>query len=119
MNVKISIDLLRVNGAQWASMMDANGKECVGVFVPREELFCPEDKTQSAHLLATMVETPSNPFKEFGIKPHITKARYDAMNETERRNIPFIGSGSYIKQEVPQEVKQAAVSVAPNLQAPK
>lgn len=108
--VKLSMNLLAINGSQVLTLKGQNGKPVYFVGVPASELFIPRDATGAAYLMATMYETPSSQFSDFAIKPYVSAAQYNAMSDEQRRAIPFIGKGSYVAEQPSTAMTSNAVS---------
>lgn len=109
--IKISLNLLKIEGAFVSATSDEQGKTRYYVSVPADQLYIPQNAQGQAHLTATLIETPANQFNDFAIRPYVPAARLSAMSEEQRRAIPFIGSGSYIRQAVPTAVTSQAVQL--------
>ena len=109
-HIRISINLLKVEGAIVTTTQDVNGKPVYYVSIPASQLFIPNNAHGQAHLTATLVETPANQYSDFAIRPYVSPSQFNAMSDEQRRALPFIGSGKYMQPAVSTAVTSSAVA---------
>lgn len=98
-NIRVSIDLTKVEGARTIKAKAPNGNTEYYVAIPASSLFVPKDTT-SAYLTLTMIPSPNALYGDFMLKPYVNGNAYQAMSNDERNAIPIIGKGTYIKQKL-------------------
>lgn len=98
-NIRVSIDLTKVEGARTIKAKAPNGNNEYYVAIPVSSLFVPKDTT-SAYLTLTMIPSPNALYGDFMLKPYVNGNAYQAMSNDERNAIPIIGKGTYIKQKL-------------------
>lgn len=110
-NIRLSHDLLRVEGAKTVIIPNERGQKEYYVAVPCSKLYIPNDNRGGAFLISQLIETTNNQYAQFGIKPYVSPQEWQAMSEEQRRAIGFIGSGRYIQRPVPTSLTQSAQMV--------
>lgn len=108
-NIRVSIDLTKVDGARTIRAAAPSGKQEYYVAIPVSSLFLPKD-SKSAHLTCTMIPCPNALYGDFMLKKYINGTTYANMSQEERNAVPIIGKGTYI---VPKMEKQQAQAFAP------
>lgn len=108
-NIRVSIDLTKVDGARTIRAAAPNGKQEYYVAIPVSSLFLPKD-SKSAHLTCTMIPCPNAIYGDFMLKKYINGTTYANMSREEREKVPIIGKGTYI---VPKMEKSQAQAYAP------
>lgn len=108
-NIRVSIDLTKVDGARTIRAAAPNGKQEYYVAIPASSLFLPKD-SKSAHLTCTMIPCPNALYGDFMLKKYINGTTYANMSREEREAVPIIGKGTYI---VPKMEKTQAQAFAP------
>lgn len=108
-NIRVSIDLTKVDGARTIRAAAPNGKQEYYVAIPVSSLFLPKD-SKSAHLTCTMIPCPNALYGDFMLKKYINGTTYANMSQEERNAVPIIGKGTYI---VPKIEKSQAQAFAP------
>lgn len=108
-NIRVSIDLTKVDGARTIRAAAPNGKQEYYVAIPVSSLFLPKD-SKSAHLTCTMIPCPNALYGDFMLKKYINGTTYANMSREEREAVPIIGKGTYI---VPKLEKSQAQAFAP------
>lgn len=108
-NIRVSIDLTKVDGARTIRAAAPNGKQEYYVAIPVSSLFLPKD-SKSAHLTCTMIPCPNALYGDFMLKKYINGTTYANMSQEERNAVPIIGKGTYI---VPKIDKSQAQAFAP------
>lgn len=103
-NIRVSIDLTKVDGARTIRAAAPSGKQEYYVAIPVSSLFLPKD-SHSAHLVTTMIPCPNALYGDFLLKKYINGTTYANMSAEERNAVPIIGKGTYI---VPKMEKQQA-----------
>lgn len=110
-NIRVSIDLTKVDGARTIRAAAPNGKQEYYVAIPVSSLFLPKD-SKSAHLTCTMIPCPNALYGDFMLKKYINGTTYANMSQEERNAVPIIGKGTYI---VPKIEKSQAQAFAPTV----
>lgn len=108
-NIRVSIDLTKVDGARTIRAAAPSGKQEYYVAIPVSSLFLPKD-SHSAHLTCTMIPCPNALYGDFMLKKYINGTTYANMSQEERNKVPIIGKGTYI---VPKIEKSQAQAFAP------
>lgn len=108
-NIRVSIDLTKVDGARTIRAAAPNGKQEYYVAIPASSLFLPKDSS-SAYLTCTMIPCPNALYGDFMLKKYINGTTYANMSREEREAVPIIGKGTYI---VPKMEKQQAQAFSP------
>lgn len=108
-NIRVSIDLTKVDGARTIRATAPSGKQEYYVAIPVSSLFLPKD-SKSAHLTCTMIPCPNALYGDFMLKKYINGTTYANMSQEERNAVPIIGKGTYI---VPKIDKSQAQAFAP------
>lgn len=108
-NIRVSIDLTKVDGARTIRAAAPSGKQEYYVAIPVSSLFLPKD-SHSAHLTCTMIPCPNALYGDFMLKKYINGTTYANMSQEERNKVPIIGKGTYI---VPKMEKTQAQAYAP------
>lgn len=108
-NIRVSIDLTKVDGARTIRAAAPSGKQEYYVAIPVSSLFLPKD-SHSAHLTCTMIPCPNALYGDFMLKKYINGTTYANMSQEERNKMPIIGKGTYI---VPKIEKSQAQAFAP------
>lgn len=108
-NIRVSIDLTKVDGARTIRAAAPSGKQEYYVAIPVSSLFLPKD-SKSAHLTCTMIPCPNALYGDFMLKKYINGTTYANMSQEERNAVPIIGKGTYI---VPKMEKQQAQAFSP------
>lgn len=108
-NIRVSIDLTKVDGARTIRAAAPSGKQEFYVAIPVSSLFLPKD-SHSAHLTCTMIPCPNALYGDFMLKKYINGTTYANMSQEERNAVPIIGKGTYI---VPKMEKSQAKAYAP------
>lgn len=108
-NIRVSIDLTKVDGARTIRAAAPSGKQEYYVAIPVSSLFLPKD-SHSAHLTCTMIPCPNALYGDFMLKKYINGTTYANMSQEERNAVPIIGKGTYI---VPKIEKSQAQAFAP------
>ena len=108
-NIRVSIDLTKVDGARTIRAAAPSGKQEYYVAIPVSSLFLPKD-SKSAHLTCTMIPCPNALYGDFMLKKYINGTTYANMSQEERNAVPIIGKGTYI---VPKIEKSQAQAFAP------
>lgn len=108
-NIRVSIDLTKVDGARTIRAAAPSGKQEYYVAIPVSSLFLPKD-SHSAHLTCTMIPCPNALYGDFMLKKYINGTTYANMSQEERNKVPIIGKGTYI---VPKMEKSQAQAYAP------
>jgi len=108
-NIRVSIDLTKVDGARTIRAAAPSGKQEYYVAIPVSSLFLPKD-SHSAHLTCTMIPCPNALYGDFMLKKYINGTTYANMSQEERNKVPIIGKGTYI---VPKLEKSQAQAFAP------
>lgn len=108
-NIRVSIDLTKVDGARTIRAAAPSGKQEYYVAIPVSSLFLPKD-SKSAHLTCTMIPCPNALYGDFMLKKYINGTTYANMSQEERNAVPIIGKGTYI---VPKLEKQQAQAFSP------
>ena len=101
-NVRVSIDLTKVEGARTIRATAPSGKQEYYVAIPVKSLFLPKEK-KSVYLTCTMIPCPNALYGDFMLKPYINGTQYANMSEEERRAMPIIGKGTFIEQKLDKE----------------
>lgn len=101
-NIRISIDLTKVEGARTIKATAPSGKQEFYVAIPVKSLFLPKEK-KSVYLTCTMIPCPNALYGDFMLKPYINGTQYANMSDEERRAMPIIGKGTYIEQKLDKE----------------
>lgn len=101
-NIRVSIDLTKVEGARTIKAKAPNGNNEYYVAIPASSLFVPKDST-SAFLTTTMIPSPNAIYGDFMVKPYVNGNTYQHMSDDERKAIPIIGKGTYIKEKMNRE----------------
>lgn len=115
-NLRISIDLSKLEGSRTLSYRDENGTFRYYHAIPMDDLFCPE-QTEQRILVCNAIYTPNNAYgKTHLIKPTISKFRYDQMTEDEKRAIPIIGNVKMQTPQVPANVVTQATPAMPPIE---
>lgn len=108
-NIRVSIDLTKVDGARTIRAAAPSGKQEYYVAIPVSSLFLPKD-SKSAHLTCTMIPCPNALYGDFMLKKYINGTTYANISQEERNAVPIIGKGTYI---VPKIDKSQAQAYAP------
>lgn len=98
-NIRISIDLTKVDGARLIRAAAPNGKQDYYVAIPVSSLFAPKD-SNSVHLTCTMIPCPNALYGDFMLKPYVNGTTYANMSDEERKAIKIIGKGTYIQSKL-------------------
>lgn len=114
-SIRISINLLKLQGAVVTTLPNYKGGKDYYVSVPADLLYVPQNAVGQAHLLAQMVETPNNQFADFAVKPYVSPQEYRNMSDEQRRAIGFIGTGKYQKDQLPTGLTASAVPASVDL----
>ena len=109
-NIRVSIDLTKVEGARTIKAPAPSGKQEYYVAIPVKSLFLPKEK-KSVYLTCTMIPCPNALYGDFMLKPYINGTQYANMSEEERRAMPIIGKGTYIEAKLDKEVAKSYESV--------
>ena len=104
-NIRISIDLTKVDGARLIRAAAPNGKQDYYVAVPVSSLFAPKD-SNSVHLTCTMIPCPNALYGDFMLKPYVNGTTYANMSDDERKAIKIIGKGTYIQSKLDKSQAQ-------------
>jgi hypothetical protein len=104
-NIRISIDLLKLEGTRQVMMTAPNGKKMTYIAIPTKALFVPKDG-RGVYITATMVPAPNALYGDFMIKPYIDSKTYANMSRDERYAVPVIGKGTYMEQQMSKEARQ-------------
>lgn len=105
-NIRVSIDLTKVDGARTIRAAAPNGKQEYYVAIPVSSLFLPKD-SHSAHLTCTMIPCPNALYGDFMLKKYINGTTYANMSQEERNAVPIIGKGTYIVPKMEKSQAQA------------
>lgn len=105
-NIRVSIDLTKVDGARTIRAAAPNGKQEYYVAIPVSSLFLPKD-SKSAHLTCTMIPCPNALYGDFMLKKYINGTTYANMSQEERNAVPIIGKGTYIVPKIEKSQAQA------------
>lgn len=109
-NIRVSIDLTKVEGARTIKAPAPSGKQEYYVAIPVKSLFLPKEK-KSVYLTCTMIPCPNALYGDFMLKPYINGTQYANMSEEERRAMPIIGKGTYIEAKLDKEAAKGYESV--------
>ena len=109
-NIRVSIDLTKVDGARTIRAAAPNGKQEYYVAIPVSSLFLPKD-SKSAHLTCTMIPCPNALYGDFMLKKYINGTTYANMSQEERNAVPIIGKGTYIVPKMEKSQAQAYAHV--------
>lgn len=109
-NIRVSIDLTKVEGARTIKATAPSGKQEYYVAIPVKSLFLPKEK-KSVYLTCTMIPCPNALYGDFMLKPYINGTQYANMSEEERRAMPIIGKGTFIEQKLDKEAARGYESV--------
>lgn len=101
-NIRLSIDLIKVEGSKLVKAPDASGKTAYYVAIPVKSLFVPKE-SKSVYLTATMIPAPNALYGDFLVKPYINGNTYAHMSNEERNKVPIIGKGTYMEQRLDKE----------------
>ena len=104
-NVRISIDLTKVEGARTIKAKAPNGNNEYYVAVPASSLFIPKNANK-AFLTCTMIPSPNALYGDFMLKPYINGNTYANMSDEERKAVPIIGKGTFIKERLSKTAAQ-------------
>lgn len=120
-NIRISINLTKLQGARLFKATASNGKPDYYCAIPVSQLFNPKNE-DAFYLMATMISCPNALYGDFMIKPYTDAKTYANMRDEEKRAIPVIGKGTFMRQQMSQESRQRfeevqATSVASIIQA--
>ena len=105
-NIRVSIDLTKVDGARAIRAQAPSGKQEYYIAIPASSLFLPKD-SKSAFLTCTMIPCPNALYGDFMLKKYIDGRTYANMSAEEHKAVPIIGKGTYI---VPKLDKEQAAS---------
>lgn len=105
-NIRVSIDLTKVDGARTIRAVAPSGKQEYYVAIPVSSLFLPKD-SKSAHLTCTMIPCPNALYGDFMLKKYINGTTYANMSQEERNAVPIIGKGTYIVPKIEKSQAQA------------
>lgn len=105
-NIRVSIDLTKVDGARTIRAAAPSGKQEYYVAIPVSSLFLPKD-SHSAHLTCTMIPCPNALYGDFMLKKYINGTTYANMSQEERNAVPIIGKGTYIVPKMEKSQAQA------------
>lgn len=109
-NIRVSIDLTKVDGARTIRAAAPSGKQEYYVAIPVSSLFLPKD-SKSAHLTCTMIPCPNALYGDFMLKKYINGTTYANMSQEERTAVPIIGKGTYIVPKMEKSQAQAYAHV--------
>lgn len=109
-NIRVSIDLTKVDGARTIRAAAPSGKQEYYVAIPVSSLFLPKD-SHSAHLTCTMIPCPNALYGDFMLKKYINGTTYANMSQEERNAVPIIGKGTYIVPKMEKSQAQAYAHV--------
>lgn len=109
-NIRVSIDLTKVDGARTIRAAAPSGKQEYYVAIPVSSLFLPKD-SKSAHLTCTMIPCPNALYGDFMLKKYINGTTYANMSQEERNKVPIIGKGTYIVPKMEKTQAQAYAHV--------
>lgn len=111
-NIRISINLAKVQGARVISFKTESGKTEQFVAIPTKALYIPSEKPEP-FLMATMIHCPESKYNDFMLKPYLPSADYKLLTKEQQQQIPIIGSGTFMQPQVNKEFAQQAVAVVP------
>lgn len=109
-NIRVSIDLTKVDGARTIRAAAPSGKQEYYVAIPVSSLFLPKD-SHSAHLTCTMIPCPNALYGDFMLKKYINGTTYANMSQEERNAVSIIGKGTYIVPKMEKSQAQAYAHV--------
>lgn len=108
--IRISINLAKIEGARVLAVKDTNGKPVYYIGVPVDQCFVPTGTQGQIHLITVMYETPASQYSDFAIKQSVSQDLYQNMSQEQRNAMPFIGKGTWLKQNVDRQVAQFAAA---------
>lgn len=109
-NIRISINLSKIRGSRVLSCKTESGKSQKYVAIPVEELYIPSQKPEP-FLMATMIHCPDSLYNDFMLKPYMAAADYKMLTQEQQRQIPIIGSGTFMQQQQSKEFAAKAEAV--------
>lgn len=111
-NIRVSIDLLKLQGAKVINYRDpASGQTVNAVAVPCTSLFCPEGDQPRAFMQTMLIPTPKSIYADFMAKPFVSGREFAHLSSEERNAIPAIGKATFIKAAPSREILQQAERV--------
>lgn len=111
-NIRISVNLAKVPGSRVISFKTESGKTEQFVAIPTKSLYIPSEKPEP-FLMMTMIHCPKSTFNDFMLKPYLASADYKLLSKEQQQQIPVIGSGTFMQEQVNKEFAQQAVAVVP------
>ena len=112
-NIRISVNCQKLGGVRIIRSNDHNGEPTNYVAIPLSHFFIPKD-SPAAHLMLSLIPSPNALYGDFIVKPYIDQQTYEGLSAEQKKSVPIIGKGSYIKvnndRNVRQYVEQAEVA---------
>lgn len=103
-NIRLSFNVMKMAGTRLLNCKDNSGKDKIYVSIPIEHFFVPGSDPKP-YLLCSMIPCPNAQYGDFMIKPFISGADWEQMSEEDRRNVPVIGKGTFMRPAVNKAVK--------------
>lgn len=95
-NIRISINCQKLAGVRIIRSNNHAGEPTNYVAIPMSHFFIPKD-APATHLMLNLVPSPNALYGDFMVKPYVDPQTYDGLTAEQRRSIPIIGKGSFIK----------------------
>lgn len=109
-NVRLSINLSKIEGTRVINMSNDKGQKEVYVAIPARALFVPSENPQP-FLMATMIHCPDSKWSQFMLKPYMSPEDYKMLTDEQRKSIPIIGSGTFMENRQSAELYRQSIDV--------
>lgn len=109
-NIRIKINLSKIQGSKVVNMKSESGKMETYVAIPTRALFVPAENP-APYLLGTMILTPNSQWNDFMIKPYMAAEDYKLLSEAQKKEIPTIGSGSFMQSNNQTQIGRGAETI--------
>lgn len=108
--IRISLDLLKFQGARLVRMNNAQNVPTDYVCIPVRDCFVPSNDPRP-YLMATMIHCPNAQYGNFMIKPYLSPQDYATKSKEEREAVPVCGKGTFIESAANQAITKVAERV--------
>lgn len=116
-NIRISINASKLAGARVIKTSNPQtGLKELYLAIPVSSLYVPAGDNPCAFIMANAIPSPNSLYGDFLIKPYISGEDFTHMSDEERRAIPIIGKGTFVKPKASKEM-QAAAEVVDDVEA--
>lgn len=106
-NIRLSLNPLKLSGTRIVNANNAAGKVQTYVAIPIEHFFVPQNDPKP-YLMCSMIPCPNAQYGDFMVKPFVSGTDWEQMSDIQRRDMPIIGKGTFMRQAVPKAIKHDA-----------